>query len=1172
MQLNLVEATISDLQTALSTSITATELVARYLQRIAVYDTRGPALNSVVHINPGVFEEAAASDDRRANGATVGPLEGIPYLVKDGFKYKGMTVSAGSPAFKDLISNEDAFLAEQLKAAGAICIGKTNMPPMAAGGMQRGLYGRAESPYNPEYLTAAFWSGSSNGSATAAAASFAAFSVGTETVSSGRSPASNNALVAYTPSRGIISCRGVWPLYPTCDVVVPHTRTVSDMLTILDVLTRPDPVAKGDFWREQPFVKLPPITAIPHSTCADPNALRGRRFAVPKMYIGLHDPQAKPTHVSSSVKALFARARSDIEALGGTVIETDFPAVTNYEDDSISKQPNNVRGAPEDWNQLERGKIIAYTWDDFLMANNDPNLRTLSAVDGHQIFPKPPGYLPDKFIETKNALSYPGLVDLVKTGRTSVFDIPGMGQALRALEDQRKRDLEDWLDQHEIDAVVFPANGGITRADLEENEESARFAHLNGVKYSNGNRALRHLGIPTVSVTMGVMEDTGVPVNLSFAGRAYADGDLLRYAYTFEQATRRRVAPNMTPALSSDVIQTELLSAAPQAPGKGRRVGVNVEGERMQISPGTYELQIRVDVDAETDEVDLQVFVDGKQIASELLQRRGTRNGKWVASMTQTPVIEGRPQGKGAVILAHQTLVMVRTLTQLGAALAFTLIVVFFLDRNYRVLPNAIHGYMPTHHAGLVVTDVTIVQCSSLNLFSSCDLDPTTWHRIDKELYLGRAWTSTAYLYISRKHEEDLTSDDKVVMDISVGRLNPAQAQDAKSQKGKQEDWESRPGGLWIKRSGSKKSSDSDDVITDVDVLFGDDAVEARDGWAITGTQLLLDTGGPLLSIHLTVRRGAPKERKKPEPRIGHNGKFKIMQIGDLHLSNGVGECREPVPDGYAGGKCEADPRTLDFVNKMLDEEKPDFVVLSGDQVNGDTAPDAPTAMFKIVSLLIKRKIPYAGIFGNHDDEKTMSRARQMALMESLPFSLSRAGPADIDGIGNYYVEILARSGQHSAVTMYLMDTHAYSPDERKYPGYDWLKQNQIEWFRKTAASLKKAHSEYSHTHMDIAFIHIPLTEYASPELPRVGEWKEGVTAPVYNSGFRDALVEQGVLMVSAGHDHCNDYCLLSLQNVTRHDAKPHPDQQPPPQIQKPALWMCYAGGVGFGGYAGYGG
>lgn len=281
----------------------------------------------------------------------------------------------------------------------------------------------------------------------------------------------------------------------------------------------------------------------------------------------------------------------------------------------------------------------------------------------------------------------------------------------------------------------------------------------------------------------------------------------------------------------------------------------------------------------------------------------------------------------------------VRTLTQLSAAIAFTFLVVFLLDRNYRVLPNAIHGYMPTHHPGLVVTDITVATCSSVNVFSSCDLDPNVWHRIDKELYLGRAWTTSAYMYVSRKHEEDLTADDSVVMDVTVGRLDPSVQNDPDDI----DKWESRPGGLWIKRSKKKQSSDSKEVVTDVDVLFGDDAVDARDGWAITGTPLLLKTGGSLLSVHLTVRRGSQKERKKPKPRIPDNGRFKIMQIADLHLSNGVGECREAIPNIYDGGKCEADPRTLEFVNKMLDEEKPDFVVLSGDQINGDTAPDAPT-------------------------------------------------------------------------------------------------------------------------------------------------------------------------------------------------------------------------------------
>ncbi|KAK2603808.1 Phosphatase dcr2 [Conoideocrella luteorostrata] len=295
---------------------------------------------------------------------------------------------------------------------------------MAAGGMQRGLNGRAESPYNPEYLTAAFWSGSSNGSATETAASLAAFSLGTETVSSARSPASNNALVAYSPSRGIISCRGVWPLYPTCDVIVPHTRTVNDMLTILDVLTQRDDVKEGDFWRDQSFVKLPDFdTVIPkmYSVCADNDALKGKRFGVPRMYIGCQDTAGGPIYVSEEVKDLWARAKADIESLGGEVIATDFPVLTKYEDDSVSGLPNNVAGAPSDWNQLERGKIIAYTWDDFLIANKDPWCNTLAAVAGEMLFPKPKDYVPDRFIERKNTISYPGLVDFIKSGdRTAV--------------------------------------------------------------------------------------------------------------------------------------------------------------------------------------------------------------------------------------------------------------------------------------------------------------------------------------------------------------------------------------------------------------------------------------------------------------------------------------------------------------------------------------------------------------------------------------------------------------------------------------------------------------------------------------------------------------------------------------------------------------------------------
>ena len=141
-----------------------------------------------------------------------------------------------------------------------------------------------------------------------------------------------------------------------------------------------------------------------------------------------------------------------------------------------------------------------------------------------------------------------------------------------------------------------------------------------------------------------------------------------------------------------------------------------------------------------------------------------------------------------------------------------------------------------------------------------------------------------------------------------------------------------------------------------------------------------------------------------------------------------------------------------------------------------------------------------------------------MALIESLPYSLSEAGPADIDGVGNYYIEILGRgSSGHSALTIYMLDTHAYSPDERAYKGYDWIKKTQIEWFKQTAQGLKKAHAGYSYTHMNIAFIHIPLPEYAIATNPRKGEAREPVTAPGFNSHFRDALVDEGVVMVSCG-------------------------------------------------------
>jgi len=213
--------------------------------------------------------------------------------------------------------------------------------------------------------------------------------------------------------------------------------------------------------------------------------------------------------------------------------------------------------------------------------------------------------------------------------------------------------------------------------------------------------------------------------------------------------------------------------------------------------------------------------------------------------------------------------------------------------------------------------------------------------------------------------------------------------------------------------------------------------------------------------------------------------------------------------------------------------------------------------LFKIAHVLVERKIPYAAIFGNHDDEGSLTRGAMMSLLQSLPYSLSEAGSNSIEGVGNYFVEVLAHgANKHSALTLYFLDTHSYSPDERQFKGYDWIKPKQIKWFQDQANSLKESHKHYSHIHLDMAFIHIPLPEYADANQEIVGTYKERVTAPGFNTHFKDALVEQGIKVVSCGHDHVNDYCALATNK----------------QTSKPELWMCYAGGSGFGGYGGYDG
>lgn len=644
--LSIVDATVADLASALSAGHTnSIELTVKHLLRIATYDRRSTLLNSVPVINENVFEAAKASDARRAAGEAHNPLDGIPCTIKDSYKIEGMTVAAGSHAFRNLVANEDAFTVGKIKEAGAVILGRTNMPPMAAGGMQRGVYGRAESPYNAEYLTAAFASGSSNGSATATASSFGVFGMGEETISSGRSPASNNGLVAYTPSRGLISIRGNWPLFPTCDTVVPHTRTVEDMFALLDVVVAKDEKNVCDFWREQPFVELPAVESVrPKSyfDLCDANALTGKKFGVPKMYIGQtdSDPSARKVHTRPSVIELWQNAAKILTGLGATIIEVDFPTVTNFEKPSGEQQEHGGKDsfAPSHRNDFDLSQLMAYAWDDFLKANGDANVATsLAQVDSATIFPRPPGSIPDRYDSADPLVRHTDVVAHITNGRVATYDTPGLGEALKKLEASRRTDFEEWLDSLGLDGVVFPCNGDVGKADSDVNAASADEAWRNGVLFSNGNSAIRQYGIPTISVPMGVMSDTKMPVSLTFASKAYDDSSLLRYAFAFEKNSELRQAPSRTPDLSTDRIT---LSSEPKTIGSAQpRLTVDSVSETKSSNGRGLSLSGSAD---ESELTALHVYVDGIEQGGIKLD-----GSEWKVDAVIASRWEGREEERG---------------------------------------------------------------------------------------------------------------------------------------------------------------------------------------------------------------------------------------------------------------------------------------------------------------------------------------------------------------------------------------------------------------------------------------------------------------------------------------------------------------------------------------------
>jgi amidase len=352
------------------------------------------------------------------------------------------------------------------------------------------------------------------------------------------------------------------------DVVVPHTRTMPDLLEVLDVIVADDAETRGDFWRAQPWVIVPRASDVrPESyralAPADPSAsLAGLRIGIPRMYInadpnagtgtGIGGPTGQAIETRASVIDLWEAARADLEAAGATVVEVDFPVVSNYEGDRAGASTISTRGfVTPAYLRREIVDLSAWGWEDFLTANGDPALPTLAGVDGDRIFPRPEGAELDRYTGFDDDIAeYPGWVRAHPDASPWVdADMPELEAGVHGLEYTRRVDLEEWMDEHDLDVVVFPAVADVGPADMDTVEASADLGWRNGVWVANGNLAIRHLGIPTVTVPMGTMADIGMPVGLTFAGKAYSDNDLLTWAAAFEALRPRRTTPPRTPEL-----------------------------------------------------------------------------------------------------------------------------------------------------------------------------------------------------------------------------------------------------------------------------------------------------------------------------------------------------------------------------------------------------------------------------------------------------------------------------------------------------------------------------------------------------------------------------------------------------------------------------------------------
>ena len=488
----LYEATITSLHDAMQNGkLTAIELVQLYLNRIEAYDKQGPFINALIMVNPKALAEARRLDSLyKVTGKFVGPLHGIPVIVKDNYDTFDMPTTNGTLAMKKSIPPDDAFVIRKIREAGAIIIAKSNLAEFAQSGhfsVSSILPGYSRNPYDTRRTTA----GSSGGTAAAVAADFGTIGLGTDTGSSIRGPAAHQSLVGFRCTLGLISRDGIAPLALTNDTGGPICRTVEDAVRVLDVIAGYD---KADSVTRRSEGKIP----VSYRAFLDKNGLKGAR-------IGVFRQLCTPAKADSQVVALFNRALDELRLAGAILIDS----VRVMELDTINKSFDTIP-------QLRRDFNVYLT----NLGPNAPHKTLGSIIKSKQYHP----FL-EKFLLDANA-------------DTLAPELHKGWQKNLALRERLRQLLLRAMDSARVDVLVYPSFSYPPRF----------IGDLNTPSGTNNNALSPPTGFPAFTVPMGFTYGN-LPAGLQFFGRPFSEPTLIKFCYAYEQATHHRLPPESTPPL-----------------------------------------------------------------------------------------------------------------------------------------------------------------------------------------------------------------------------------------------------------------------------------------------------------------------------------------------------------------------------------------------------------------------------------------------------------------------------------------------------------------------------------------------------------------------------------------------------------------------------------------------